>query len=111
MRRRIGERTRGRDTRCCATRPQRALQLACGRGAEVAEKLLIHADQAFKQLADNPRIGPMAGSRLEILSEVRKWRMPGFPKIIIFYEPRSNGVSIVRILHAAQDWWSIFDVG
>jgi len=25
----------------------------------------------------------------------------------VFYQPRPGGVSIVRVLHAASDWWSL----
>jgi toxin ParE1/3/4 len=25
----------------------------------------------------------------------------------VFYEPRPDGVSIVRVLHAASDWWGL----
>ena len=30
-----------------------------------------------------------------------------FENFLIFYFPRPNGVSIVRVLHAAQDWWTL----
>lgn len=83
--------------------------LAAEAGVEVAERLLDSADLGFARLAEQPHVGPNAGSRLEALKAVRKWKMPGFPRIIIFYEPRSDGVSIVRVLHAAQDWWEIFE--
>jgi toxin ParE1/3/4 len=26
---------------------------------------------------------------------------------MVFYEPRQGGVSIVRVLHAASDWWEL----
>jgi toxin ParE1/3/4 len=28
----------------------------------------------------------------------------------MFYLPHSQGVSIVRVLHAAQDWWSLLGI-
>ena len=31
-------------------------------------------------------------------------------RILIFYMPPQNGVSIVRVLHAAQDWWSLLGI-
>lgn len=76
--------------------------LAAEAGADVAERLLDGADRAFAQLAEQPQLGPSAGSRLEALKAVRKWK-------IIFYEPRDDGVSIVRVLHAEQDWWEMFE--
>jgi toxin ParE1/3/4 len=38
---------------------------------------------------------------------LRKWQVTGFDKFLIFYLPRAKGVSIVRVLHATQDWWSL----
>jgi plasmid stabilization system protein ParE len=32
------------------------------------------------------------------------------PEFLIFYVPRTNGVSIVRVLYATQDWWQLFGV-
>jgi toxin ParE1/3/4 len=31
----------------------------------------------------------------------------GFDNRLVFYEPRPDGVSIVRVLHAASDWWGV----
>jgi len=36
-----------------------------------------------------------------------KWRVPDFEDFLIFYLPRRDGISVVRVLHAAQDWWSL----
>ena len=41
------------------------------------------------------------------LANVRKWRIKGFDQHLVFYEPRPDGVSIVRVLHAARDWWGL----
>ncbi|HEX6005515.1 MAG TPA: type II toxin-antitoxin system RelE/ParE family toxin [Burkholderiales bacterium] len=30
-----------------------------------------------------------------------------FDNHLIFYTVRPDGVSIVRVLHAARDWWSL----
>jgi toxin ParE1/3/4 len=44
------------------------------------------------------------------LAGPRKWRINGFEKFLIFYLPRPDRVSIVRVLHAAQDWWGILGI-
>ena len=41
---------------------------------------------------------------------MRKWRVSGFENYLVFYLPRADGVSIVRVLHAARDWWSLFGI-
>ena len=41
------------------------------------------------------------------LANVRKWRVKGFDNHLVFYEPSPDGVCIVRVLHAAADWWQL----
>jgi toxin ParE1/3/4 len=41
------------------------------------------------------------------LAKIRKWRVKGFDNHLVFYEPRSDGVSTVRVLHTASDWWGL----
>jgi len=41
---------------------------------------------------------------------MRKWRVKGFESFLIFYMTRQDGISIVRVLHAAQDWWRLLDI-
>ncbi len=44
------------------------------------------------------------------LAGLRKWRVRDFPKFLIFYQTRPDGVSIVRVLHASQDWWKLLGI-
>jgi toxin ParE1/3/4 len=41
------------------------------------------------------------------LSGMRKWAVDGFENFLVLYLPRPDGVTIVRVLHAARDWWSL----
>jgi toxin ParE1/3/4 len=41
------------------------------------------------------------------LRRLRKWRINGFDNYLIFYLPHADGVSIIRVLYAAQDWWRL----
>ena len=36
--------------------------------------------------------------------KLRMWRIRGFEKYLIFYEPLAGGVEIMRVIHAAQDY-------
>ncbi|MFM9969106.1 MAG: type II toxin-antitoxin system RelE/ParE family toxin [Burkholderiales bacterium] len=74
-------------------------------GLETAERFLKNAEASFNDLSEQPLIGsPLVLQRSE-LSGMRKWRIKDFDSHLIFYQPRADGVSIVRVLHAAQDWW------
>jgi len=41
---------------------------------------------------------------------MRKWHVPDFENFLVFYLPRRDGISVVRVLYAAQDWWSLLQV-
>jgi len=38
---------------------------------------------------------------------MRKWRVPEFENFLVFYLPRKGGISVVRVLYAARDWWEL----
>jgi toxin ParE1/3/4 len=84
--------------------------LAENAGIETAERFLLNADNSFGDLARHPGMGAPVSLRSPQLAGLRKWQVGGFERILIFYLPRAGGVSIVRVLHAAQDWWSILGI-
>lgn len=79
-------------------------------GNDVAERFLLAADAEFAALASIPGMGGAVETRHPRLAGIRKWRVGGFANILIFYHERRNGASIVRIIHAAQDWWALLGV-
>lgn len=84
------------------------IYLAENSGIEVAERFLAAAEDTFSELARNPGMGAALRLRSPQLGAIRKWRVNGFEKHLIFYLPRPDGVLIVRVLHAAQDWWNVW---
>ncbi|PTS90621.1 type II toxin-antitoxin system RelE/ParE family toxin [Sphingomonas sp. HMWF008] len=76
-------------------------------GFDTADRFLDAVDRTFAVLAENPRIGPRFVSTHARLGSLHKWKVDGFPNLLIFYESRSNGISVARVIHAAQDWWSL----
>ena len=44
------------------------------------------------------------------LAGMRKWPVTDFKNHLIFYLPHHNGISVVRVLHAARDWWSLLGI-
>jgi toxin ParE1/3/4 len=61
----------------------------------------------YGDLARQPRIGAPLNLDSPELAEIRKSRIKGFDNHLVFYVPRDDGVSIVRVLHAARDWWGL----
>jgi len=83
------------------------LYLAEHAGLETAERFLSSAEDSFSDLSRHPGMGVALSLRDPKLAGLRKWQINGFENYLIFYLPRPGGVSIVRVLHAAQDWWSL----
>jgi toxin ParE1/3/4 len=84
--------------------------LAENAGLETAERFLTNAESAFSTLASHPMIGVTLKLRHPDLAGIHKWRIKDFDNHLIFYMPRSHGVSIVRVLHAARDWWRLLGI-
>ena len=79
-------------------------------GIDTAERFLSAADRAFDQLAHEPKLGAPAGSRNARLALLRKWRIEGFRRTIVFYIPADGVIRIVRVLDASSDWWALLDI-
>jgi len=79
-------------------------------GLDAAERFLTNAEASFNDLARQPMIGAPLTLRHPNLAGIRKWHIKDFDNHLIFYLPHSDGVSIVRVLHAARDWWSLLGI-
>ena len=79
-------------------------------GSDTAARFLLNAEKSFYDLARQPEMGVALILQEPRLSGLRKWQVKGFDKFLVFYLPRAGGVSIVRVLHAAQDWWGLFSI-
>lgn len=78
-------------------------------GNDVAQRFIDNGQMSFAALAATPGLGPPVPSRDVRLTGLRKWRIDGFPKLLVFYIPTSSNIQIVRVLHAAQDWTTLLD--
>jgi toxin ParE1/3/4 len=70
----------------------------------------LSADESFSDIANHPGMGMALSLCDPRLAGLRKWRINGFEHFLIFYLPLPEGVSIVRVLHAAQDWWGLLGI-
>lgn len=84
--------------------------LAENAGIPTAERFLNNAEASFAALAAQPKMGaPLALSNPTLVG-LRKWQVQDFANHLIFYLPRRDGVLIVRVLHAARDWWRLLGI-
>ena len=75
--------------------------LAENAGEETADRFLRQADVTIALLAEQPEIGAALTLRAPQLAGLRKWRVQDFENFLIFYLPRPDGASVVRVMHAA----------
>jgi toxin ParE1/3/4 len=79
-------------------------------GMETAERFLANAGKSFEELSTHPGWGVALSLRSPKLAGLRKWQVSGFESVLIFYMPRAEGVTIVRVLHASRDWWGLLGI-
>jgi len=89
---------------------QHYIYLAEHAGIETAERFLANAEKSFEEVARTPGMGVALPTRLEVLKGLRKWQVGRFEAFLIFYQPRESGISVIRVLHAAQDWWALLGI-
>ena len=74
---------------------------------DIADRFLTNAETTFNLLAEQPMLGVALDLQRSDLAALRKWRVKDFEDVLIFYQPRPNGVMIVRVLHGTRDWWGL----
>jgi toxin ParE1/3/4 len=80
-------------------------------GERLADRFLASAEVSFVALSEHPEMGSALKLQRPEFAAMRKWRIRDFDNFLIFYEPRPDGVSVVRVLRASQDWWQLFGLG
>ncbi len=81
--------------------------LAENAGLDTAERFILQVEKSFADLGRHPSLGVQVELRGPEIARMRKWHVKGFENFLIFYRPRPTGVSVVRVLHASQDWWRV----
>ena len=79
-------------------------------GPDIATRFANAAIASFARLAEMPGQGSPIESRDAGISEIRKWRIAGFPQVLFFYRAVPAGIDILRVIHGSQDWWSLLNV-
>lgn len=70
---------------------------------DVALRFLAAAEQAFIDLARMPEMGSQKRLKNPRLVGLRMWPIHGFENYLVFYLPITNGIEVIRVIHAARD--------
>jgi toxin ParE1/3/4 len=76
---------------------------------DAALKFFDSARQTFTQLAQTPGMGSIYEVSNPSLEGLRKWRVKGFEKYIIFYRYSDELLEVVRILYSGRDFTAILE--
>ena len=61
----------------------------------------VHA--VLLRIAQNPRSAPLCRFKTKELGGIRRVRVSGFPKHLVFYRFQQNELLILRVIHGARD--------
>lgn len=78
---------------------------------DAARRFLMAAEAAMQMLAEMPHLGGEWESTNPRLAGLRAWPIRGFENYLILYRPIRDGISVVRMLHGAQDIESVLTKG
>lgn len=76
---------------------------------DAAQRFLTACDESFLFLANNSQVGATRTFRDPSLRDVRMWRVKGFEKYLIFYQPLSDGIKILHVVHSARNYNLLFE--
>lgn len=74
---------------------------------EASRRLYKAAVKTFALLAEQPGMG--APISCATIPDLRRWRITGFEKILIFYYYDEHNLYLIRVLHGAQDLDNLLD--
>ena len=75
---------------------------------EAAARFIPALEAMCMQLAKLPSMGSVRDFRRTDLKGVRMLPVTGFEHYLIFYVPAGKSIEVIRILHAARDFPTIF---
>ena len=76
---------------------------------DAAQRFLAACDKTFKFLANNKNVGTTRTFRDSSLKDVRMWRVKGFEKYLVFYQPLLDGIKILHVVHSARNYNLLFE--
>jgi toxin ParE1/3/4 len=75
----------------------------------VAQIFLDSCDKTFGFLAENRFAGAARKFDNPLLKDIRMWRVKGFEKYLIFYQPLVDGVKILHVVHSSKNYHLLFE--
>ena len=69
----------------------------------VAERFVVAVEKTLRLLEQMPMAGASLRTSIPSLQGIRKMRVAGFPRHLVFYRPFEGGVIFIRLLHSSRE--------
>ena len=79
------------------------------RSETVADRFYDAVEQTVQRLLKSPKLGELCRFRNPKTKGMRVWQVSGFPNHLIFYRPQEDRLEVLRVLHGARDYDTIFN--
>jgi toxin ParE1/3/4 len=76
---------------------------------DASDRFLEAAETTFDRLAETPEIGSLCPFKNPLAADIRVWPVRRFKRYLVFYRPELKCIYVVRVLHGARDWQSLFE--
>ena len=76
---------------------------------EVESRFYLAFDKTVQQLLRSPALGERCRFRSLATKSMRIWQVDGFSNYLIFYRQGGDQLEILRVLHGARDYETMFN--
>ncbi len=74
-----------------------------------SDRFLKAAETTLDRLAETPEIGGLCPFKNPLAADIRVWPIRQFSRYLVFYRSEPKCVCVIRVLHGARDWQSLFE--
>jgi toxin ParE1/3/4 len=79
------------------------------RDLEVSQRFNRAVDRTLEYLLDAPESGEKRNYSNPEYANMRIWQVFGYPNHLIFYRSSESGITVVRVMHGARDYDTMFN--
>ena len=79
------------------------------RDFEVSKRFNQAVNRTLEYLLDSPESGERRDYSNPEYADMRIWQVFGFPNHLIFYRVNATDLTVVRVLHGARDYETVFN--
>ena len=79
------------------------------RDRDVEERFYQAVVKTVNVLARSPNLGERCSFRNPKTQGMRIWQVTGFSNYLIFYRPKDERLEVLRVLHGARDYATMFN--